>query len=158
MKQLKSMSIGRLTSLREKVDAMLKSKVAQTRRDLESELAKLSRVGGPVARSLGLARRGGLVAPKYRNPENPSETWAGRGLKPRWLAAALKGGHKLEDFLIQGAKPPAAKKPKRRMAAARKSSKPRKAAAVRKAKATRKPSAPRRPPAPKMDEQPEAGA
>jgi H-NS histone family len=29
----------------------------------------------------------GPVAPKYRNPENPSEAWAGRGLKPRWLTA-----------------------------------------------------------------------
>jgi hypothetical protein len=27
----------------------------------------------------------GAVAPKYRNPENPAETFAGRGLKPRWL-------------------------------------------------------------------------
>jgi hypothetical protein len=30
----------------------------------------------------------GSVAPKVRNPENPSETWAGRGLRPRWLVAA----------------------------------------------------------------------
>jgi H-NS histone family len=43
------------------------------------------------------------VAPKYRDPENPAETWAGRGLKPRWLTAAIKGGKKLEDFLIPGA-------------------------------------------------------
>jgi DNA-binding protein H-NS len=43
------------------------------------------------------------VAPKYRNPENPSETWAGRGLRPRWLVAAIKGGKKLEDFAIGGA-------------------------------------------------------
>ena len=50
-------------------------------------------------------RRGarGKVAPKYRNPENPGETWAGRGLKPRWLAAALKTGKKLDDFRIAGA-------------------------------------------------------
>jgi DNA-binding protein H-NS len=44
----------------------------------------------------------GAVAPKYRNPENPAETWAGRGLKPRWLAAAIKSGKKPEDFLIAG--------------------------------------------------------
>jgi DNA-binding protein H-NS len=42
----------------------------------------------------------GKVAPKYRNPANPSETWAGRGQPPRWLAAELKTGKKLEDFLI----------------------------------------------------------
>src|SRR5262249_7542130 len=42
----------------------------------------------------------GAVTPKYRNPENPAETWAGRGLKPRWLTAAMKGGKSLEDFAI----------------------------------------------------------
>ena len=45
----------------------------------------------------------GLVEPKYRNSENPAETWAGRGLKPRWLTAAIKGGKTLDDFLIPGA-------------------------------------------------------
>jgi len=25
------------------------------------------------------------VQPKYRNPENPSQTWAGRGAKPAWI-------------------------------------------------------------------------
>lgn len=39
------------------------------------------------------------VAPKYRNKAT-GETWSGRGLKPKWLAAAIKGGAKLEDFAI----------------------------------------------------------
>jgi DNA-binding protein H-NS len=42
----------------------------------------------------------GKVAPKYRNPADPSQTWAGRGQPPRWLAAELKSGKKVEDFLI----------------------------------------------------------
>ena len=42
------------------------------------------------------------MAPKYRNPENPAETWSGRGLKPRWMAGAIKGGKKLDDFAIEG--------------------------------------------------------
>jgi hypothetical protein len=56
----------------------------------------------------GAAR--GKVAPKYRNPDNPSETWAGRGLKPRSLAAALKAGKKLEYFSIAESRKKAAKK------------------------------------------------
>src|ERR1700680_4866045 len=44
----------------------------------------------------------GKVAPKYRNPHNSAETWAGRGLKPRWLVAAIKYRKKLEAFLIAG--------------------------------------------------------
>src|SRR5579871_6038239 len=101
---LKSMSIDALVSLRGKIDAMLGSKVSDERRNLETELAKLSRYesgGGRGKLAFGRGARG-KVAPKYRNPENPGETWAGRGLKPRWLAAALKSGKKLDDFRIAG--------------------------------------------------------
>ena len=35
--------------------------------------------------------KGRKVAPKYRNPKDPSETWAGRGAMPRWMAAQIKG-------------------------------------------------------------------
>ena len=41
------------------------------------------------------------VAPKYRNPANPKETWTGRGKQPRWLAAQTANGRKVEDFLIR---------------------------------------------------------
>ena len=41
------------------------------------------------------------VAPKYRNPANPKETWTGRGKQPRWLAAQTAKGKKVEDFLIK---------------------------------------------------------
>jgi DNA-binding protein H-NS len=98
---LKSMSIAKLTKLREQVDTALRSRVADERRTLEAELIKLSRLSASESRPKGL-RLGarGPVAPKYRNPENPSETWAGRGLKPRWLAEAIKAGKKLEYFSI----------------------------------------------------------
>jgi DNA-binding protein H-NS len=41
------------------------------------------------------------VAPKYRNPAKPTETWAGRGKPPRWMAAELKKGKKISDFAIK---------------------------------------------------------
>src|SRR6267154_234787 len=78
---LKSMSIDRLTTLRAKVDATLRTKVADTRRSLEAELGKLSRFGSSGSRRGSLGTGYGPVAPKYRNPQNASETWAGRGLK-----------------------------------------------------------------------------
>ena len=98
---LKSMSIDKLSKLREQVEAALSTKALEERRALQAQLGKLERFA-----TSGLRARGGqggprgAVAPKYRNPENPSETWAGRGLKPRWLEAALKSGKKLEDFSI----------------------------------------------------------
>ena len=104
---LKSMSIDRLIGLRERVDAALSGKIADQRQSLESELSKLTRFQGGVVRGKFTPRRGfrGAVAPKYRNPENPAETWAGRGLKPRWLTAAIKTGKKIDDFLIAGSAP-----------------------------------------------------
>jgi DNA-binding protein H-NS len=121
---LKSMSIDALVGLRGKIDAALSSKVAGERRALETELAKLTRYeGGTRAKSIVGRGARGKVAPKYRNPENSAETWAGRGLKPRWLTAAIKSGKKLEDFSISGAGKdgaPKSIKVKRRSAAKRK--------------------------------------
>jgi len=155
------MSIGRLVTLRDQIDVAIKSRVMQDRHDLEARLAKLSRFSSAGARGVSFGKRRGAVAPKYRNPENPNETWAGRGLKPRWLAAALKAGHKIEAFLIGGApKAVTAKAPKgqkRRKAAPGKSLKPRKVGA-RKAKAARTVAAPRKGRAPKPTTQPEASA
>ena len=43
----------------------------------------------------------GKVAPKYRNPQNPADTWAGRGQQPKWMSTQIAAGRKLEDFLIK---------------------------------------------------------
>lgn len=47
------------------------------------------------------ARADSKVAPKYRNPDSPKETWTGRGLPPRWMKALLDKGKKREQFLIK---------------------------------------------------------
>ena len=54
------------------------------------------------------AKRGALagtkVAPKYRNPANPEQTWTGRGVAPAWVQA-LKTEGKLDSALIIHAAP-----------------------------------------------------
>lgn len=40
------------------------------------------------------------VEVKYTNPQNPNETWTGRGKHPRWLATQLAAGKSVTDFLI----------------------------------------------------------
>ena len=42
----------------------------------------------------------GKASPKYRNPENPQETWAGRGRPPKWVQSALAEGQTLSDLTI----------------------------------------------------------
>jgi DNA-binding protein H-NS len=99
---LKTMSIDKLVKLKEQIEDALAAKVSEHRGTLESELSKLHRFQGAGRGKAGRGGARGAVAPKYRNPENPAETWAGRGLKPRWLTAAIKEGNTLEDFLIAG--------------------------------------------------------
>lgn len=41
----------------------------------------------------------GKVPPKYRDPASGA-TWSGRGLKPKWLNAALAAGRTLDDFKV----------------------------------------------------------
>ena len=48
------------------------------------------------------------VAPKYRNPGNPAETWSGRGRKPRWVEEQMAAGRALSDFLIHPERAPRA--------------------------------------------------
>ena len=49
----------------------------------------------------GRGGKGRTVAAKYANPDDPRETWTGRGRKPKWLAAKLSEGGKIEKFLIK---------------------------------------------------------
>jgi len=53
--------------------------------------------GGKRGRSKS---KGTKVKPKYRNPDNAEQTWAGRGKRPRWLADALAAGKNEKNFLI----------------------------------------------------------
>ena len=79
--------------LRRRVDETLHRR----RAELEKQLAALTE-GRRVVRGGGSPLRGKKVPAKYRSPSG--ETWAGRGARPRWLVAAIKGGKKLDDFLI----------------------------------------------------------
>jgi DNA-binding protein H-NS len=99
---LKSMSMDELWSLQEFVSAALARKIQAETARLNQRLRQLGL--DPVAhdvKKMSHARRPyPRVLPKYRNPVEPSETWAGRGKKPRWLTAQLKSGKKIDDFRI----------------------------------------------------------
>lgn len=63
-----------------------------------------SAAAAPAAKKARKAAKGrstGKVAPKYRNPANEKDTWTGRGRQPRWVAAEIANGRKLEDLLIK---------------------------------------------------------
>jgi DNA-binding protein H-NS len=58
----------------------------------------------PAAAPAGARKRksklaGKKVPAKFKNKAT-GETWSGRGLKPRWLSAAIASGKKLADFAV----------------------------------------------------------
>ena len=77
--------------------SQLKSLIAKHRLTKEDFQIALQDV--ETKRSRGVPK-GTRLPPKYRNPENPQETWAGRGLKPFWLRQLMKKGRKLNEFII----------------------------------------------------------
>ena len=91
---LKGMDVEALLELRKKVDEHL----LQRRSQLEQQLTRLD--GGTRVVRGGVSKlRGRRVPAKYKGPKG--ELWAGRGARPRWLVAAMKGSKKkLGDFLI----------------------------------------------------------
>ena len=96
MANLKGMNVEALMSLRDQVDKRLLGLRAELQKQLVA-IAGQATLKDKVT-VVGSALKGRKVQPKYRGPSG--ETWAGRGAKPRWLVAAVKGGKKLDDFLI----------------------------------------------------------
>src|SRR5262245_60048605 len=90
---LSGMSVEARMDLRKRVDEALNER----RAELENQLERMA-VIRRVVRGGGSALKGRKVPPRYRGPSG--ETWAGRGARPRWLVAAIKGGKKIDDFLI----------------------------------------------------------
>ena len=96
-----SMSIDELWTLQNNVKEMLAAKIANEKSILEKRLAQLTQ---PSQTDRLREQRGRRpyprVLPKYRNPDQPSETWSGRGKQPRWLTTQLRSRKWIEDFLI----------------------------------------------------------
>jgi len=119
----KSMSTDELWAIHEEIAARLAAALTAEKSVLENRLRRLQRgietqhatddAKSSDAKSSGAKSSGAKssterrpyppVVPKYRNPDRPSETWAGRGKKPRWLAAQLKSGKRIDDFRIRHA-------------------------------------------------------
>ena len=95
-----SMSVDELWALRSEISHVLASKIATEKIKLEKRLRQLqsNSVSSEIVRRE--RRPYPQVFPKYRNPADPAETWAGRGKQPRWVTEQLRSGRKLDDFRI----------------------------------------------------------
>ncbi len=103
---LKSLNHNQLAELivraKARQDELVKEKASKLR-DKINAMVKAEGFGLDEVMGLGRGGRGklrGKVKPKYRNPADSSQTWSGRGKRPRWFHAAIAAGKKEKDLLI----------------------------------------------------------
>ncbi len=105
---VEDMDFNELWLLHEELTRILARKISAEKSRLEKRLAELNFGGrtddvpgsGEEQPIVWPRRKYPKVLPKYFNPSAPLETWSGRGKQPRWVVAALRSGHKLEDLRI----------------------------------------------------------
>jgi DNA-binding protein H-NS len=92
---------------REQIRVTLSEKIVDRKREIERRFHLVNWTAGSWAAEEPKMNGGRQpyprVLPKYRNPLQLSDTWAGRGKQPRWLTAQLGSGKHLDDFLIERA-------------------------------------------------------
>jgi DNA-binding protein H-NS len=109
---LLDLSLEELAAKREEVDMIFKLKFDEERGqalakimeymlkyEISADDIKKHHTG--VTRKAQSKSKRKSMEPKYQNPANPEETWAGTGNKPKWLRENLEKGAKVDDFLIK---------------------------------------------------------
>jgi DNA-binding protein H-NS len=99
-KRQEALASRKIPRVRAKIEALLKAE-GLTLADVFSLKAPPAPATPRPRKSGGGSTAGRKVAPKYRNPDDPSQTWAGRGVQPRWFREALAAGRSEQELLIR---------------------------------------------------------
>ncbi|MEL0083579.1 MAG: H-NS histone family protein [Gammaproteobacteria bacterium] len=85
-----------------KIQREKKSEVVRQMRQLASTIGVSIDII-PEGRSGGRRSSGPRpkTPPKFHNPANPSQTWTGRGPKPKWFKEAIASGKNPDALLIK---------------------------------------------------------
>lgn len=100
---LNALSLKELKELQGQVAKAIANFEDRRKKQALAELEEKARaMGFSLAELTGgsAPRKRAPASVKYANPANPSDTWSGRGRKPRWFAEALAKGKAPEDLAI----------------------------------------------------------
>ena len=94
---LSGLNIDQLTELVSKAQSEVASREGKRRKDLRSELErridaagyKLGDIFPELASGTTSGSQRQKRPAKYRNPQNPDQTWSGIGRSPKWVQAIL---------------------------------------------------------------------
>jgi DNA-binding protein H-NS len=105
---LSNLSLGDLRNLQEQIkQEMKKREVQEVQKAREQIMAIAQSVGVPLKDLISASGRGGksganagTVAVRYRNPDNASQQWTGRGRQPKWVKEWVEGGKSLDKLRV----------------------------------------------------------
>ncbi len=100
---LNQLSLKELKDLQSQVNKAISTFEDRKKKEALSELEDKARsLGFSLAELTGttVSRKRAPATARYGNPANTSDTWSGRGRKPRWFEAALNAGKTPEDLAI----------------------------------------------------------
>lgn len=103
MTDLNEMPLAELKKLQKDVTKAIESFEERQRKAVLAEVDAIARERGFTMEQLfGKAAPGTRkpAKPKYANPADKSQTWTGRGRKPKWVIDALESGKSLDNLAI----------------------------------------------------------
>jgi len=105
---LSNLSLGDLRNLQDQIKQEMKKREQQeVQKAREQIMAIAQSVGLPLkdlintnARAAKSGQAGGTVAVRFRNPDNASQQWTGRGRQPKWVKEWVEGGNSLDKLRV----------------------------------------------------------
>ena len=101
---LEEMDLKELKKLRNDVDRAIETfeqrKLNEARDVLEEEARKLGVSLDAIMGVTKKSKKRSSSPAKYHHPEDPGQTWTGKGRKPKWFTEALQNGLSPEDMEI----------------------------------------------------------
>lgn len=102
-KDYQNLSESELKDVIANAEKALKTREKGKRKEVMAQIRELAAsidVGIEIFDKDKVKKRGQVPA-KYQNPNDLSQKWSGRGMRPNWLKALLDNGQGLEEFEIQ---------------------------------------------------------
>lgn len=100
---LHSLSLKELKELQSQVVRAISTFEDRAKRAVAAELEELAKARGFTLGDLvGISapRKRSAAGAKFANPADKSQTWSGRGRKPRWYIDAMASGKSPEDLML----------------------------------------------------------
>jgi len=96
---LSTLNLAELRNLADKVQQEMQGRERQELDKAREQIMAIAQQAGIPLKQLildGLHPRAGKVAVQYRNPDNASEQWTGRGRQPLWVKSWVESGKSID--------------------------------------------------------------